>query len=93
MLILWCGWCHPSQATQDLCPVLRAANDVPESDKTGCFVVVLRKETNDSIFEAIQSKLLNLSSTSRLYGSVKNVAKAITVALNESCLSMVSSME
>lgn len=68
-------------------PILRAPSGI---EKTGCFVVVLKKESNDSKFEAIQSKLVDLSTDSRLYGSVRNVAKAITVALNDSTLDMVS---
>lgn len=64
---------------------------VPGIKKTGCFVVVMKRESNDSSFEAVQSKLLEVSTGSRLYGSIHNVAKAITVALNDSALDKVGS--
>lgn len=82
LLLLCC-----SSASQEQCPVLRAAAGL---NKTGCFVIVLRRESNNSIFETVQSKLLDLSADSRLYGSIHNVAKAITVALNDSTLDIVS---
>ena len=71
----------------EVSPVYRAAAEV---NKTGCFVVVLRKESNVSTFETVQSKLLALSTDSRLYGSIHHVVKAVTVALNDSAVEMVS---
>lgn len=83
MLVLL--WLVP--VSLELSPVLRAA---AEANKTGCFVVVLKKECNISTFETVQSKLLDLSTDSRLYGSIHNVVMAITVALNDSTLDLVS---
>lgn len=90
----WRWWCVlplmmmlPIPAYLELSPVLRA---VPGANKTGCFVVVLKKESNMSAFETVQSKLLDLSTDSRLYGSIHNVAMAITVALNASSIDTVS---
>lgn len=87
MLLLLCGWFGLS--SEELSPVLRATG-VAEEDKTGCYVVVLKKETNLSTFEDVQSTLLHLSKDSHLYGSVQKVVKAITIALNESSLDTVS---
>lgn len=85
LVVVLCGWLGP--VSPELSPVLRAAAGL---NKTGCFVVVLRRGSNDSSFEAMQSKLLDLSSDSRLYASVRNVAKAITVALDDTALDTVS---
>ena len=74
---------------QELCPVLKAVG-VAENDKTGCYVVVLKKETNSSTFESMQSRLLELSKDAHLYGSVETVLKALTVTLNDSSLELVS---
>ena len=83
--------CGTLQVTAlERCPLLRAAANVPASDKTGCYVVVLKRESNDSTFESIQSQLLDLSSDFQLHVSVKNIAKAITVALDEDNLDIVS---
>ena len=87
VLVVWHGCLQLS--SQEPCPVLRAASDVSDTDKTGCFVVVLKKESNDSTFEALQSKLLELSKDAHLYGAVRNIAKALTVSLNDSSLEMV----
>lgn len=76
-------------SSQELSPVLRAS-DVADNEKTGCFVVVLKKDSNESTFKDVQSKLLDLSKDSHLYGSVQKVTKAITVTLNDSSLNMVS---
>ena len=75
---------------QELSPVLRAAAGVADSEKTGCYVVVLKKGSNDSTFQSVQERLLDLSRDSRLYGSVRKVVKAVTVALNDSMLHKVS---
>ena len=86
-------WCVPlvmllpMPACLELSPVLRAAAGV---NKTGCFVVVLNKESNMSTFATVESKLLDLSTDSRLYGSIHNIAMAITVALNDSSIDKVS---
>lgn len=86
MLILLCySWLV--SASLEPCPVLRAASG---ANKTGCFIVVLKKDSNASTFETVQSKLVNLSTDSRLYGSIHNIAMAITVALNDSTLDLVS---
>lgn len=85
LLVIW--WCRES--SQDLSPVLRVTG-VADSDKTGCYVVVLKKETNSSSFESVKMTLLELSKDSRLYGSVEKVAKAITISLNDSSLELVS---
>ena len=72
-----------------MAPVLRASGEA-QSEKTGCFVVVLKKETNSSVFEHVKSTLHSLSNDSRVYGSVQRVIKAITVALTEENLIAVS---
>lgn len=86
LLGVLCGWFGLS--SQELSPVLRASG-VAAADKTGCYVVVLKKESNSSTFENVKSTLLELSKDSHLYGSVQNVVKAITITLNDSSLEMV----
>lgn len=66
---------------------------VAQSDKTGCYVVVLKNDSNGSTFDAVKSVLLDLSKDSRLYASVEKITKAITVAVNDSSLNIVSSVE
>lgn len=90
LVLVCCGWLKLT--CQELSPVLRAAAGVAESEKTGCYVVVLKKGSNYSTFQSVQERLLDLSSDSRLYGSVHKVVKAVTVALNDSMLDKVSSI-
>ena len=86
-VLLLCVWFRLSR--QELSPVLKASG-VADSDKTGCYIVVLKKDSNSSVFENVRSTLLELSKDSHLYGSVQNVAKAITITLNDSNLETVS---
>lgn len=86
LLLMLCGF---GLSSQELSPVLSAIG-VAEEDKTGCYVVVLKKEMNSSTFESVKSTLLELSKDSHLYGSIQNIAKAVTVTLNDSSLEIVS---
>jgi len=82
-------WACLGLSRQEWSPVIRAVG-IAENDKTGCYVVVLKNST-DATFETMKSTLLGMSQDLRLHGAVKTVAKAITVMLNESALSTVSS--
>ena len=71
------------------CPLLSSVG-ASEEDKTGCYMVSLKKDTNESSFTAIKSTLQGLSTDSRLHGSVQGLVQAITVPLNKDGLNLVS---
>lgn len=87
LLFVLCSW--QVLGRQELCPVLRA-DGVGQSDKTGCYVVVLKKQSNHSTFEQVKSRLLELSNDFYIYNSVEKIVKAVTVVLNDSSLETVS---
>lgn len=87
--LLLCWRCPGWALAKQLCPVLKASN-VTVDDKTGCYLVVLHKQTNASTFAAVKSILLGLSTGSHVTGSVQSVVKVITVSLTEDNLNMVS---
>lgn len=71
------------------CPLLRATG-AAESDKTGCFIVVLNKATTAENFTNILNKVLEMSEDAKVYGSVQKIAKAFTVKLSEIAVETVS---
>ena len=69
------------------CPVLHA----PESaNKTGCYIVVLYKNTSQEKFDEIVRRAASVAEGNKVYGLAKNVSKAITVKLSAYFLSQVS---
>ncbi len=86
MVLLLCV-CTLGVSCQEKCPLLLAPAGV---EITGCYVVVLKKGLTPSIFEMMESKLLNMSKDWRLYGSVRLVSQAVTVVLSQSALDTVS---
>lgn len=71
------------------CPLLRATG-VAESEKTGCFIVVLNKATTAQNFTNILDKVLEMSEDAKVYGSVQKITKAFTVKLSEIAVEAVS---
>lgn len=71
------------------CPLLRATG-AAESEKTGCYIVVLNKSTTAENFTSILERVLKMSEDAKVYGSVQKVAKAFTVKLSEIAVETVS---
>ena len=71
------------------CPLLRATGSA-ESEKTGCYIVVLNKSTTAENFTSILNRVLEMSEDAKVYGSVQKVAKAFTVKLSEIAVETVS---
>ena len=91
LLFLHLAWL-PQQlimAEDNKCPLLRATG-VAESDKTGCYIIVLNKTTSAEKFQNIQSRVVEMSEDAKVYGSVQRVAKAFTVKLSDTALESVS---
>ena len=72
----------------DRCPLLLASG-VSDSDKTGCYIVNLLKATTPEKFQAIMSRVLQMTDDNKIYGSVQGVAKAFTVKLSSYSLESV----
>ena len=71
------------------CPVLRVQG-VSDDDKTGCYIVSLKKNTSHEKFQEILSRVVHMSDDAKVYGSVERVAKAFTVRLSDYSLNAVS---
>lgn len=78
-------------STETKCPLLRATG-ASESEKTGCYIVVLNKATTAENFTNILDKVLEMSEDAKVYGSVQKIAKAFTVKLSEIAVEAVSCM-
>ena len=78
-------------STETKCPLLRATG-AAESEKTGCYIVVLNKATTAENFTNILDKVLEMSEDAKVYGSVQKIAKAFTVKLSEIAVEAVSCM-
>lgn len=76
-------------AGQSPCPLLMASG-VSDADKTGCYIVNLRKETTQEEFQAIQRQVLQRTDDHKIYGSVQRVVKAFTVKMSAYSLQSVS---
>lgn len=76
-------------STGTKCPLLRATG-AAESEKTGCYIVVLNKATTAENFTNILDKVLEMSEDAKVYGSVQKIAKAFTVKLSEIAIETVS---
>ena len=70
---------------------LMAASNVPDSDKSGYYIVVLRDETTHDTFQDICSWVVQISTDTQLHGSVEGLVKAFTVKLSDDALHAVSS--
>ena len=70
------------------CPLLRATG-ASDSEKTGCFIIVLNKTTTAEQFQDVLSRVVNMSEDAKVYGSVQRVAKAFTIKLSEIALEAV----
>ena len=69
------------------CPLLHA----PESAvKTGCYVLVLYKETPQEKFDELVETVRHVAEENKLYGVTRDVLKAISVKLSPEALHMVS---
>ena len=69
------------------CPLLHA----PEgADRTGCYIVVLDRTVAPEKFAEILERATGLAEENRVYGLVKNVAKAFTLKLSTESLNIVS---
>lgn len=63
---------------------------VPDSEKTGSFVVVLKENTHLERFQSIIHEVVQMSEDTKLHGSVQSIAKAFTVKLSHNALQIVS---
>jgi hypothetical protein len=88
-LLTWLPKMTVSTDSEVKCPLLRATG-AAESDKTGCFIVVLNKATTAENFTYILDKVLEMSEDAKVYGSVQKIAKAFTVKLSEIAVEAVS---
>lgn len=77
-------------APGDRCPLLLASG-VSDSDKTGCYIVNLLKETTPEKYQSVMSRVLQMTDDNKIYGSVQGVVKAFTVKLSSYSLESVSS--
>ena len=68
------------------CPLLHAAEG---ANKTGCYIVVLHKETSPEKFTEIVQRATSMAEGHKLHGLVKNVTKAFTVKLSAYSLNLV----
>ena len=87
LLLIWLP--KMTASTETKCPLLRATG-AEESEKTGCFIVVLNKATTAENFTNILDKVLEMSEDAKVYGSVQRIAKAFTVKLSEIAVEAVS---
>ena len=72
-----------------LSPMLMASG-AADSDKTGCYIVVLKEDTTHERFLAIKSQVVSMTEDEKLHGSVEAIVKAFTVKLPDHALSIVS---
>ena len=89
LLLVWLP--KMTTSTETKCPLLRATG-AAESEKTGCYIVVLNKATTAENFTNILDKVLEMSEDAKVYGSVQKIAKAFTVKLSEIAVEAVSCM-
>lgn len=68
------------------CPLLHAAEG---ANKTGCYIVVLHKETTPEKLTEIIQRATNMADGHKIYGVVQKVAKAFTVKLSPYSLNLV----
>ena len=66
------------------------ASGAADSDKTGCYIVVLKDSTTHERFMDIKSQVVSMTEDDKLHGSVEAVVKAFTVKLSDHALSIVS---
>lgn len=89
-LLLLLAWLpNIATSTETKCPLLKATG-ATESEKTGCYIVVLNKATTAENFTNILDKVLEMSEDAKVYGSVQKIAKAFTVKLSEIAVEAVS---
>ena len=69
---------------------LMTASSVPDSDKSGYYIVVLRDDTTHDMFEDVVSRVIPISTDVQLHGSVEGLVKAFTVKLSDDALHVVS---
>ena len=74
-----------------LSPVLLAGG-AADSDKTGCYIVVLKDDITHDRFTAIKSQVVSMTEDEELHGSMEAVVKAFTVKLSDRALSIVSAV-
>ena len=72
-----------------LSPVLLSSG-AADSDKTGCYIVVLKDDTTHERFIVIKSQVVSMTEDKELHGSVEAVVKAFTVKLPAQALFIVS---
>ena len=78
-----------SATSATLSPLLMATG-AAESEKTGCYIVVLKDDTTLERFQSIISEVVSMSMDAKLHGSVQRIAKAFTVKLSDHALNVVS---
>ena len=74
---------------QGQCPVLHAAEG---AERTGCYIVVLKKATSAEEFQSVLRRVVGMADDAKVYGIVRNIAKAFTVKLSQEALQQVSSV-
>lgn len=90
LLLLLLAWLpNVTTSAETKYPLLKATGAI-ESEKTGCYIVVLNKATTAENFTNILDKVLEMSEDAKVYGSVQKVAKAFTVKLSEIAVETVS---
>ena len=90
LLLLLLAWIPKMIASAEIkCPLLRATG-ATESEKTGCYIVVLSKTTTVENFANILDRVLEMSEDAKVYSSVQKIAKAFTVKLSEIAIEAVS---
>lgn len=71
------------------CPILHAAET---ANKTGCYIVVLHKETTQEKLTEILQNATSMAEGNKVYGFVQKVSKAFTVKLSDDALNKVKCM-
>ena len=82
---------HVCNCSGTLSPIL-LARGAADSDKTSCYIVVLKDGTTHERFMAIKSQVVSMTEDKQLHGSVEAVVKAFTVKLSDRALSTVSNI-
>ena len=68
------------------CPLLHAADT---ANKTGCYIVVLNKETTHEKLTEILQNATNMAEGNKVYAYVEKISKAFTVKLSADALNQV----
>ena len=72
------------------CPLLHAEQS---ANKTGCYIVVLKKATTPEKFTEILQRATSMADEHKVYGVVQTVSKAFTAKLSPYSLNVVRTYE